>query len=227
MKPKVLIYDIETAPLLSYTWGLYDQNVSLNQVHTDWYVLSVAAKWMGEKKVFYESLSKINLKKVPGNDKSVVSFIWKLLDEADICITQNGKEFDQKRLNARFAIYGMQPPSPSKQIDTLKIAKKSFGFTSNKLAYLTEKLCTKYKKLEHKKYPGFDLWKECLDGNQEAWAEMRKYNIHDVLSLEELYTKLSAWDNSVNFGLYRTDGVYACSCGSANLNRRGFYYTAV
>ena len=37
------------------------------------------------------------------------------------------------------------------------------------------------------------LWTECLNGNRQAWAEMKRYNIHDVLSTEELYTKIQAW----------------------------------
>ena len=96
----------------------------------------------------------------------------------------------------------MQPPSNFKQIDTLKLARKHFALTSNKLAYMTDKLCTKYKKLTHHKFEGFELWKECLDGNLKAWKEMEKYNKHDVLALEELYTKLIPWDSSVNFTLY-------------------------
>ena len=49
------------------------------------------------------------------------------------------------------------------------IAKECFGFTSNKLEYMTDKLCKKYKKLKHGKYAGFELWKECLHGNMDAW----------------------------------------------------------
>lgn len=109
-----------------------------------------------------------------------------MLDEAEIVITQNGKKFDQKKLNARFILNGFQPPSSYKHIDTLCIARKHFGFTSNKLSQLTDKLCKKYKKLSHNNFPGFELWQECIKGNIEAWNEMEKYNRQDVLSLEEL-----------------------------------------
>lgn len=95
-----------------------------------------------------------------------------MLDEADIVITQNGRKFDQKKLNARFILNGFKPPSSYKHIDTLVIARKHFGFTSNKLKYMTDKLCTKYKKLDHSKFPGMELWRECLKGNSEAWTEM-------------------------------------------------------
>jgi DNA-directed RNA polymerase subunit RPC12/RpoP len=120
----------------------------------------------------------------------------------------------------------MQPPSSFKQIDTLRLARKIFGFTSNKLEYMTNKLCLKYKKLKVKKFPGFDLWSECLNGNLEAWKEMERYNKMDVLSLEELYKKLIPWETSINFNLYSRDNVTRCTCGSTAFLKNGFFYSA-
>ena len=142
-------------------------------------------------------------------------------------ITQNGKKFDQKKLNARFIIQGMKPPSPYQHIDTLVIARKHFGFTSKKLAYMTEKLCKNYKKDGHKKFSGFDLWRECLAGNQEAWEEMEKYNRMDVLSLEELYYVLAPWDNTVEINTYHDEDDYYCTCGSTRFRREGYKHTKV
>lgn len=198
--PRVLIYDIETAPLLGYCWSLWDNNIGLNQIHSDWHVLSWAAKWMGEEDVYYEDQR--NSKNVE-DDKQLLQGIWKLLDECDFVITQNGKKFDQKKLNARFVIHGMKPPSSYRHIDVLQIAKSQFGFTSNKLQYMTETLCKKYKKSGHAKFSGFELWSECLRGNIEAWSEMENYNILDILSLEELYLIISPWDAKLpNFSVY-------------------------
>ncbi len=222
--PKVLIFDIETAPLLGYVWQLFDQNVALNQIHTDWYVLSWSAKWLGasEKDVMYADQR--NAKDIE-DDSGILRKIWKLLDEADVVITQNGKKFDVKKLNARFIQHGFNPPSSYRHIDTLQIAKRHFGFTSNKLAYMTDKLCTKYKKLDHAKFSGFELWKQCLAGNKAAWAEMEKYNKYDVLSLEELYTKLRPWDKSINFNVYSEELELVCSCGSVEFVKNGFRYS--
>lgn len=222
--PKVLVYDIETAPIMAYVWGLWDNNVALNQIESDWYVLSWSAKWLGDPpdKVMY--MDQRNERDIE-NDKKILKKIWKLLDEADIVITQNGKKFDQKKLNARFIIHGFQPPSSYKHIDTCQIARKHFGFTSNKLEYMTDKLCVKYKKLKHAKYSGFTLWRECLKGNLDAWNEMEEYNKYDVLSLEELYQKLSPWDNGVNFDLYSNEDVPRCNCGSLEFTKNGFSYT--
>lgn len=160
------------------------------------------------------------------DDKSLLEGIWALLDEADIVIGQNSKAFDIKKLNSRFIMNGMQPPSSFKQIDTMLLARKHFAFSSNKLEFMTNKLCKKYKKLKVKKFPGHEMWTECIKGNLKAWKEMERYNKYDVLSLEELYTKLIPWDNSVNFNLYREDTKLVCTCGSTSFRNKGFSYTA-
>lgn len=223
---KVLIFDIETAPMLAYAWAIWDQNIGLNQIKDDWFVLSWAAKWLGDSpsKIMYQDQR--NAADVK-DDKELLGGIWKLLDEADIVIGQNCKKFDIKKLNARFLHHGMQPPSSYRVIDTVNIAKKNFAFTSNKLEYMTDKFCTKYKKLSHKKYPGFSLWSACLAGDKAAWTEMERYNKYDVLSLEELYEKVSAWDNSINHGVYSNELEHVCSCGSKEFSKRGFVFTSM
>src|SRR5271165_295676 len=169
--PRVLLFDIETAPILARVWGIWDQTVGLNQIVTDWHLLSWSAKWLDDKKIMYQDQR--NAKDIT-NDKKLLERLWHLLDEADIVITQNGKSFDQKKVNARFILNGMSPPSTYKHIDTKRLATKHFGFTSNKLEFLTDKLCTKNKKLTKRKFSGFSLWTACLAGNKAAWAEMQR-----------------------------------------------------
>lgn len=221
-KPKILALDIETAPILGYVWRLFKQNVSLNMIEKDWYVLSWCAKWVGEDEIFYQDQR--NAQDIE-DDSEILKDMWKLIDEADILLTQNGKAFDEKKLNARFILNGMQPPSSCRHIDTKIIAKKHFGFTSNKLEYMTSKLCTKYKKSGHAKFPGFSMWKECMKGNKEAFQEMEDYNLLDVLSLEELYLKLIPWDNTIDFNSYHDEESFVCSCGNTELKKNGFHHT--
>lgn len=217
-KPKLLFLDIETAPIVGYAWGLFDQNIALNQIAHDWSVLSWAAKWQGEKKVMYEDQRKA---KNVRDDKKLLKGIWKLLDEADVIVTQNGVAFDIKKLNARFIQHGFKPPSPFQQIDTLKLAKKNFAFTSNKLEYLTSKLNKNEKKSSHKNFPGFELWRECLAGNKSAWKEMEVYNKRDVTSLEELYNTLIVWGSPVNFTAFDERAELICQCGSHKFHKDG------
>lgn len=224
--PRVLLFDIETAPIIAHVWGLWENNVGLNQIVVDWHVLSWSAKWLEDPstKVMYDDQ---RASKNIEDDKRLLQGIWDLLNEADVVITQNGKSFDQKKLNARFILNGFQPPSSYKHIDTKLIAKRHFAFTSNKLEYMSDKLNIKYKKMKHDKFPGHEMWTECLKGNIEAWKEMEKYNKYDVLALEELYEKLIPWDSSINFNLYTDDEENVCKCGSKDFIKNGFYYTSV
>lgn len=222
MKPRILVADIETAPILGYVWGLWDQNVGLNQIKSDWHLLSWSAKWLGEKTVHY--MDQRQAKNIE-DDKKILQGIWNLLDECDILVTQNGKAFDHKKLNARFILNGMQPPSSYRHIDTLVLAKKHFAFTSNKLEYMSKKLCTKYTKLKTKRFQGFDLWSECLKGNLAAWKEMEKYNKYDVLALEELYGKIIPWDNSINVNTYSEAEGLVCTCGSTDFRANGHTFS--
>lgn len=219
-KPKVLLFDIETAPILAYVWGLFDQNVGLNQIQADWHVLSWCAKWLGEEEIFYEDQRKA---KDLEDDSAILKKLWKLLDEADIVIGHNSKKFDTKKINARFIYHKMQPPSSFREIDTLSIARRRFAFTSNKLAHLAKFLECKSQKLTHQKYAGFELWSECLKKNKDAFKEMELYNKADVVTLEDVYIKLRPWDNSVNFSIFEKDNI--CSCGSKSFFKNGYRFT--
>lgn len=221
--PKILTLDIETAPLKASIWSQWQQFTGLNMIQGDWYILSWSAKWMHEDNVVYRDKRETWEDE---DDLALCEEMWQLLDEADIILTQNGIRFDQKKLFARFLHHGMRPPSSFRHIDTLMIAKKHFAFTSNKLEYMTDKFCKQYKKLKHGKYPGFELWNECLKGNMEAWDEMEKYNIYDVLSLEELYGILAPWYKAhPNINLYYEDNKIRCHCGNDEFDHNGYAYT--
>lgn len=198
--PKILFFDIETAPLKAHLWSMWQQGVGLNQIESDWHMLSFCCKWAHSDEVFYyDQRDAVDIE----DDYDLVLKLWGFLNEADVVVGQNSKRFDTRKANARFILNGLPKPSTYRQIDTVEIAKRQFGFTSNSLEYMTDKLCTKYKKSKHKKFHGHDLWAECLKGNIEAWKEMEDYNRLDVLALEELYNILSSWDNTLpNFDVY-------------------------
>jgi DNA polymerase elongation subunit (family B) len=222
--PKVLVFDIETFPIEAQVWDIWEQNVGLNQITQDWTIAAWSAKWLDApaSEVMYKDNRKA---KNVRDDKKLIKPLWKLLNEADIVVTQNGKKFDSKKLNTRFILNGMNPPSPYRHLDTLVIAKKNFAFTSNKLEYIATSLNAKYLKLQHAEYPGHMLWKECLKGNLKAWNAMQKYNIHDVLSTEEAFKRMQPWDSTIDFNVYEDFNTSKCTCGSTKFESRGFTYT--
>ena len=221
-KPKILLFDIETAPNLAYVWGKYEQNVI--DYKNEWYILCFCAKWLNEKNITTSKLTDFNKRfnNDVQDDYGVVEKLWTLLNEADIVITHNGDEFDIKKANARFLYHGLPPPSLYKTIDTKKIAKKYFNFNSNKLDDLGRYLGLG-RKVEHE---GFNLWLKCMKGDKKAWKIMIKYNKQDIVLLEKVYKKFLAWiTNHPNLGLY-TGQKYACpNCGSSHVNKRGYAFT--
>jgi len=221
--PKILTLDIETAPLRATVWGIWQQNVPVSRINTDWYCLSWAAKWFGSNDVMYEDKRETWDTE---DDYNLIQGMWKLLDEADMVITQNGKKFDIKRLNTRFLMHGMKPPSNFKHVDTLQEAKRWFNFSSNKLEFMTDKLCKTYKKLKHGAYAGNTLWDACLVGDMKAWDEMEEYNIYDVLSLEELYTILRPYMKlHPNLNVFYDDNKLRCNCGGEEFSHNGYHYS--
>jgi hypothetical protein len=219
--PKILTIDVESAPLESFTWGIFDQNVGLEQIKTEWSILSYAAKWLDSKKIYYGDVSGRGSKKIR-DDKPLMGQIWELLDEADIVVAQNGKRFDIRKINARLIMHGYGPYSPVRVVDTMISAKKYFAFTSQKLKWTSQYL-TDTPKDEHKEFPGFELWIECLKDNPRAWREMKKYNIRDIIATEKVYLRLRPWiDGHPNVGAYSESDLQICpKCGSDQLQRRG------
>lgn len=136
----------------------------------------------------------------------------------------NCKKFDLLKINARMLIHRLPPVKPYQNIDTLEVAKRQFGFTSNKLDYLAKILG-----VDTKLDTDFQLWADCVDGKPEALKYMYKYNNWDVECLEAVYLRLRPWIHSnVNLGLYYECDEPVCpNCGSHNLTEEGFYYTSV
>lgn len=190
-RPKILVIDIETAPIVALVWKIWEENVGLEQIVHDSSILSFGAKWLGDSKMIYHDTSGRGADRAR-DDLVLMQPLWDLLHEADIVVAQNGQAFDLKRIDARLIKHGFPPYSPIKQVDTLLSARRRFKFTSNKLEWMAQQL-TDARKSKHHKFPGFELWLECLKDNPEAWKEMRKYNLLDVTACEKVYLRLVPW----------------------------------
>ena len=209
---KILGIDIETAPNTAHVWGLFKQNIGINQLLNTGRVMCFAAKWLGEKKIIFRS-------EFHDSHTETIEAAWALLDEADAVLSYNGKKFDMPTLNREFLKLGLTPPSPYKHIDLLETAKREFRFTSNKLDHLARDLGIG----EKVRHAGHDLWIQCMAGNPKAWGEMRRYNRQDVVLTEELYERLRPWiKNHPNYAMFTDDARPVCTnCGSQHLQRRG------
>lgn len=225
-KPKILLVDIETSFKLACVWGRFQQNISMNQVIQDTYVITWAAKWLEDDYIYSDKLDNYPkaYKADPTDDKHVLESVWELLDEADFVVAHNAARFDVPSLNARFIQQGMQPPSSFKVIDTLRIARRAFKFTSNRLDDLGM-LLKVGRKMDT---GGFDLWKNVvLQQDRKALKKMSDYCEQDVILLEDVYLKLRPWDDKHPSTVMLTDlDKPRCNvCGSEHIVKNGSYAT--
>lgn len=212
---KILLLDIETSPLLTYLWGIWNQNVNLNAIQSEWFIITWAAKWYGYEEILTGKLTKEEI--LEQNDFRILKEIWNLVNEAEIIITYNGDKFDMKRLNTRFLLHGLSKPLPYHSIDLLKEVRKNFNFTSNKLDYINKQLNIG-RKVEHE---GLELWLKCMRGEQQALNTMEVYNIGDVFILEELYNKLKSWIKG--HPVLHKESNKCPVCGSTKLIKKGTF----
>lgn len=205
-----MLLDIEIAPVVATVWGLWNQNISPNNIVGQSYVLTWAAKWHGVDEVHYSSRGMTSR-------RNMIKEIYKMLEEADAVVTYNGDGFDLKILNQEFMELGLAPPSPYRSIDLLKTMRRRFRGTSNKLDYWVRKLGLG-QKIEHR---GYQLWLDCMNGDKEAFEEMTEYNIGDVEILESLYDYVLSWiPNHPNYSVH--NGSECCTrCGSGSYQSRG------
>lgn len=213
--PKVLVFDIETAPLLASIWRLKTEYVahSMLEGSANWWMISWSAKWLFEDEILNDVV-------YPGealeeDDSRILKSIWDLINEADIVISHNGINFDHKMLNMRWLMNQMSPPSPYRVIDTMRSVRSLFSFPSYSLNYLSQQLGVG-KKLEHE---GFDMWRKSLIGDPEALDNMSRYNDVDIKILEDLYLIIRPWiRNHPNLGIFIESETPVCRvCGSTHL----------
>lgn len=222
--PKILLFDVETAPMRAYVWGRWKQNINLEATISEWYMLCWSAKWLYSNEVISDKLT--SSESIKEDDKRIVEHLWELVNEADIVIAYNGKKADIPWMNTRFVIHNLIPPTPYFLIDPCDAVRKYFGFSSNKLDALAG-----YFNIEHKMDTDFSLWNKAVKGDEEALNYMSTYCSKDVLILEEVYLRLRPYiKNHPNIGNYCSTNIPICSkCGDNDLEliKDQYYYTSV
>lgn len=210
-----LVIDIETRPLLAYTFALRDQNIGINQIKERDGMLSFASRWHGERKTEFCAAWEVG-------EKRLITRAAELLDEADVVIGWNSKRFDVRWIQAQLARVGRKRVSPFTNVDLMLSARRFFKLPSYKLDYVAQFLGVGRKV----KTGGFDLWAEVMDGDPAARRRMRAYNIGDTTITDAVYTRLLALGWVHGLPNAAIDGGHVCTtCGGENLQARGYRHT--
>lgn len=214
-KPKIVTLDLEVSPHEGYYWGKkWETDIVSPKGFGK--ILCFGAKWLKEK-VFVKGLIDYR------NDQEVrlIRELRELLDEADIVIGQNLKDFDLKWCNTMFLKFGLSPPSPYKVVDTKTEAKKYLKLPS----YSLDDMVNYFSLGRKKSTKGFEMWEGCLNGNKSDWRTMKTYCAHDVVLTEKLYLKLLPLISHPNLGMFY--GKVVCPrCGSKHFQSRGYDRTS-
>lgn len=183
---KILIYDVETSTLdlLIRTYDLKNRIKYFNHkdIVRDWTMLGAAWKFLDKDRVHCISVSPQD----PLNDYEVIKKLHAALDSADVLVGHNSDNFDIKKFNTRALQYNLPPIQNKKKVDTLKMARKYFKFSSNTLRYIAKYLGVG----EKGESPD---WEKILAGDKKELAFMRKYNKQDVIVTENVYLRLREW----------------------------------
>ena len=209
-EPRILFLDIETSYISVVGFQLNMDYVSPSNILEDWRIICAAWKWQGQKKVH----ASWDIE----DDLQVCIDLRDAIAKADMVVHHNGDKFDMKKLNARLIKHGIDPFPTVVSVDTLKVARKEFKFTSNRLDYIGKYLGCGGKIVNE---PG--LWRKVYEGDEAALKRMVRYNKRDVTLLEEVYEIMRPYITNHPKLIPSTNEARRCQgCGSASINLRGY-----
>lgn len=214
---RLLAWDLENSPHLAYVWGTWQQNVYPDQIVEKGRVLCFGAKWLDTGKYIFKA-------EYEHGRQEMLETIHDLLSEADGVLSWNGARFDTPKMNREFWLEGMDPPAPYKEIDLMRVAKRRFRFSSNKLDEVAKEAGVGEKVV----HEGFPMWPKVMHGDEKARRMFKKYQRQDVELLVKLYEKFKPWiPASMHPNAALVDGVpFGCvHCSSDKLQKRGFSAT--
>jgi len=206
-RPRILLYDIETTPLVGLSWEYY--KTDLLTVLQDSFILCFSYKWWQQTEIGYVALPQNpSYRRNKRNDRWVVERLHCLFDQADCIVAHNGHRFDRRKANHRFSIHGLGPPSPYSEVDTLQESRRYFAPYSHRL----NEIGRAHGLGEKKKHIGIPLWMGCMGGDPESWQTMEAYSRGDVQLLSDWYDLLLPWigtpgqgGGGVNLALWNND----------------------
>lgn len=220
---KVLIYDIETAPMTARPFRANQQFIPHYQVVHDIFMLTWSAKWWGTgEDIFSARVTKNEV--LARDDRRIVQQLGRRFQEADVIVAHYGDGFDWPTVNGQLALHGLEAPGYIRKIDTKKLAAKHFNYSHNNLDYLAEKWG-----IGKKIKTDWELWERCLDGPDHVAAlkEMETYNRHDVHLLDGVFSYMLPYVDRVA-RLYEATQMnedICLTCGSTRFEHRGYYRT--
>lgn len=178
IKGKLLAFDLETS------------NLAANRGH----IVCAAAKWVGQKEVHTWRIDdnpnfgkgEIGSRKWAESimdDGHIVKGLIPLLEEADAVLAYYGTGFDVPYVNTRALVNKLKPPVPFTVIDPWKTARSQLKLARNDMGSVATLVGAKHAKF----HLPWESWRLAQYGSSKDISTLLKYNVNDVLALEDVY----------------------------------------
>lgn len=226
---KLTFLDIETSENIGKFWRPGNR-VSLSYKNIIQERVILCAAWVhdDEETVWYTD--SLEWKKAPKDspfkwipdDRKICEDILDGFSESSILVHHNGNSFDVPWINGRCLYHGLPTIGNVRNLDTYRIAKKTYNLNSYRLDYLA-----KFLKVDTgaKMHTDYELWDEVLiNRSQEFYDYMVDYNIQDVEVLRAVYKRLRPGMSGVVWANMVDDETSPCpNCGQTHkkLHKRG------
>lgn len=222
MKPKILIFDIETKPVLAWIWRVGNKiRIDHDQIKRGdrFDIICICWKWLHERETHALDWG------IKAQDSTaMIEKFTKVVESADIVVAHNGDQFDIKQLNTQRLLHDQAPISWPTSEDTLKQFRKHFAFPSYKLDYLAKTLVG-----GGKNPMKFQDWIDIVENKDPiSLAKMVRYCKNDVRQLAMVFEKA---EKHMAPRASRTNIIEApkaaCKlCGSMRTKSKGLKYLA-
>lgn len=221
-KPKVLFYDLESAPLQAWIWSPGKQYVGHKQLvknYSRWGIICITYCWNDGKPA-----KSIDWGYEDQDTGKVIEEFDKIIKQADWTIGKNSDRFDTKMINAARMFAGLPGmPEWTKYKDDLEVQmRKYFRLPSQSLDYISNELGLGGKiKMEMQDW--IDICEKNPNGDKKL-KKMIKYGKKDVEDTRFLWNKLQEhFEPKLNMATF-LDIPQICryaDCGSNHLKKNG------
>lgn len=218
MKPRILVFDIETKPVRAWIWRVGSKiYLSHEQICAGekFDIICICYKWLGESSVYSLDWG-INKQ----DSTQMIESFTKVVESADLAIGHNIDAFDLKQINTQRLLHNQAPIAWPTTEDTLKQFRKHFAFPSYRLDYLAKVLTG-----SGKDRMSFADWLDIVvDRKPKALAKMVRYCKRDVMKTAQIFHKAAKhFMPKAHAGLITGAGTESCPrCGSIDTRCDGY-----
>lgn len=208
--------DIETCPMLAYTFRLGNQYITHDQIYEENGIICLSSKYK-DKKVITQKWTKTKC------DKHIIEYAAEQIDKSDYVVAQNGDRFDIPWLRGRAMYHGLPFPTEVRSFDTYRKQRGKINYPCLKLDYLAKKLYGRGKV----DTGGLPLWIACHQGDEAALKKMIRYCEMDVRLLEKLFNTVKDYvPTNMHHGVLMGHEKWSCpTCGSRKVKLSKQYAT--